>query len=305
MSGVFTKFLSLPFHFPLVRGMVSYAIIWPTCSIVQEYLEKGTTLENANWGRAARFGVFGTFFMAPVFYGWLKYSSRFFTRKDLITAMTRAVVEQVSYSPLAMAYFFFGMSVLEGKRYKECVKEVQEKFWPTYKVGVIFWPTAQTLNFYLVSEKNRMVFVSAASFVWTVYLAHMKAKELKNENFILESQLQVTSMPNKTVPLEPDTLIPIVAELNSDLNDQTAVVEGQGVEEVNDNNPMLVLEGNSEALEKKPELVSDIHEKSGSVPHVVVATHSEPTIEKKEQPKAPVKSSSDSTVDKKENHLPL
>lgn len=181
MPGFLTKVLHLPEQFPLIRGMVSYAIIWPTCSVTQEYLEHGTTVENADWARAARFGFFGTFFMAPVFYGWMKYTSRFFKRKNLMTAITRAAIEQVSYSPLAMAYFFFGMSLLEMKPIKSCVNEVREKFWPTYKIGVIFWPTAQTLNFYFISEKNRIVFVSAASFVWTVYLAHMKSKEQKNE----------------------------------------------------------------------------------------------------------------------------
>ncbi|XP_063369250.1 mpv17-like protein 2 [Cydia amplana] len=178
---ILTKVLHLPVQYPLIRGMVSYAVIWPTCSIVQEYVANGTTIENADWARAARFGFFGTFFMAPVFYGWMKYTSRFFKNKTLTTAITRALIEQVSYSPLAMAYFFFGMSALELKPFSTCVNEVKEKFWPTYKIGVVFWPTAQTINFYFVSEKNRIVFVSAASFVWTVYLAHMKAKEQRVE----------------------------------------------------------------------------------------------------------------------------
>ncbi|KOB67584.1 Mpv17-like protein [Operophtera brumata] len=184
MSGIFAKvkklkLLKYPLNYPLVRGMVSYSIIWPTCSIVQEYLVHGTSIEDADFSRAARFGIFGTFFMAPVFYGWMKYTSRFFKSKTLKTAMIRAAIEQVSYSPLAMAYFFFGMSLLEAKPVKTCVNEVKEKFWPTYKIGAVFWPTAQTINFYYIGEKNRILFVSAASFVWTVYLAHMKAKEQK------------------------------------------------------------------------------------------------------------------------------
>ncbi|XP_013138032.1 PREDICTED: mpv17-like protein [Papilio polytes] len=189
MSGIITKVCRLPVQFPLLRGMVSYAIIWPTCSIVQEYLEHGTSIENADKNRAARYGIFGTFFMAPVFYNWMKYTSRFFKGKTLITAITRAVIEQISYSPLAMAYFFFGMSALEGKSYNECVDEVREKFWPTYKIGALFWPTTQTINFYFISEKNRIVFVSAASFVWTVYLAHVKSRNKFIEPDVQEIEL--------------------------------------------------------------------------------------------------------------------
>ncbi|CAH2059346.1 unnamed protein product, partial [Iphiclides podalirius] len=176
MSGILTKVIRLPVKFPLLRGMVSYALIWPTCSVVQEYLEHGTTLADADWARAARYGVFGTFFMAPLFYNWMKYSGRFFKGRTLKTAVFRAAIEQVSYSPVAMAYFFFGMSLLEMRPLSSCVEEVRLKFWDAYKIGALFWPAAQTINFYFVSERNRIVFVSAASFVWTVYLAHVKSR---------------------------------------------------------------------------------------------------------------------------------
>ncbi|XP_028031873.1 mpv17-like protein [Bombyx mandarina] len=184
MSGILSKVLRLPRKYPLLRGMLCYAVIWPACSITQEFMEHGPNLEKLDWARATRFGVFGTFFMAPVFYGWMKYSSRFFKRNNLKTAILRAGLEQISYAPLATAYFFFGMSLLEMKPIKECLKEVEEKLWPTYKIGVLFWPMAQTVNFYFVSEKNRIVFVSLASFVWTVYLAHVKSKE-KNEKAVI------------------------------------------------------------------------------------------------------------------------
>lgn len=265
MSGLLTKILSLPVHFPLVRGMLSYAIIWPTCSIVQEYIEHGTSLSNANWGRAARFSFFGTFFMAPVFYGWMKYSSRFFKRKDLMTAISRAAVEQVSYSPLAMAYFFFGMSMLEGKPYKACVNEVREKFWPTYKIGVVFWPTAQTLNFYFVSEKNRIVFVSAASFVWTVYLAHMKGKQQKNEDHFSGHDPLPLIIEHKADPVtevEPESVMDkthLIADENvaPDYIQDNPAVEMKGDGDNVSENPMYVVDSGVD--DKVPALVSEEH----------------------------------------------
>lgn len=188
MSSIRAKVFNLPSQFPLLRGMLSYSIIWPTCSVVQEYIEHGTTIENCDWVRAARYSIFGTFFMAPVFYGWMKYISPFFKGKSLKIALTRALIEQVSYSPCAMAYFFFGMSALEMKPLSRCVQEVKDKFWPTYKIGAVFWPSAQTLNFYFVSEKNRIIFVSLASFVWTVYLAHVKAKENSSGIYVKQEE---------------------------------------------------------------------------------------------------------------------
>ncbi|KAF9798170.1 hypothetical protein SFRURICE_019680 [Spodoptera frugiperda] len=176
--GALTKIRHLPEQYPMIRGMVSYAIIWPTCSITQEYLERGTTIDQADWARAARFGFFGAFCMSPVFYCWMKYTSRFFRKNSIVSAIKRAAIEQITYGPLALAYFYFGMSLLEMKPISACVTEVKEKFWPTYKIGVFYWPLVQTLNFYFIAENNRIIFVSAASFIWTVYLSHMKSKSV-------------------------------------------------------------------------------------------------------------------------------
>lgn len=36
-----------------------------------------------------------------------------------------------------------------------------------------FWPVIQTVNFAYVAEKNRVVVVSVASFLWTMFLSYM------------------------------------------------------------------------------------------------------------------------------------
>lgn len=182
MSGI-KKIRELFIQFSLLRGMLSYALIWPSSSIAQQYIEQGS-LSEVNVARAARFAFFGTFFMAPVCYGWMRFSNRYFKKKSLKMAMTSAVSGQVCYSPLAVAYFLFGMSVIELNSFEACVDEVRDKFWPTYSAGLMFWPVAKTLNFYFISDNNRIVFASACSFVWTMYLVtepkQSKTGPLKN-----------------------------------------------------------------------------------------------------------------------------
>lgn len=101
-----------------------------------------------------------------------------------------------------MTSFYFIMSLLEGKSVKEGIEEVKSKFWPTYKVksyvtfqsyinnikicyfkaAMCIWPAVSTLNFALVPEKNRVVFISMCSLLWTCFLAYMKQLSLENEN---------------------------------------------------------------------------------------------------------------------------
>lgn len=118
--------------------------------------------------------------MSPLFYSWMRFNDRLFPKKDLVTVLKRTALETFTYGPFAMSYFFFGMSMLEGKRVEACINEVKKKLWPTFKLGVVFWPTVQTVNFYFVSPKNRIIFVSMASFVWTIFMCHMKAMQTKS-----------------------------------------------------------------------------------------------------------------------------
>ena len=47
------------------------------------------------------------------------------------------------------------------------------------QIGVCVWPVLQTINFLVVPEKNRVVYVSICSLMWTSFLAYMKSLEAK------------------------------------------------------------------------------------------------------------------------------
>ncbi|XP_034188644.1 mpv17-like protein isoform X2 [Osmia lignaria lignaria] len=179
MRVIFVKFREVTQKYPIVRGMASYTIIWPTGSLIQQKIIGNDEL---NYMQALRFSLYGGFFVAPTLYCWLRCSSYFWPKSDLKSAITKALVEQVTYGPAAMCCFFFGINLLEMKPVAECIEEVKHKFWPTYKVGVCVWPILQTINFVLIPEHNRVVYVSFCSLIWTSFLAHMKALEAKKNH---------------------------------------------------------------------------------------------------------------------------
>lgn len=182
----------------MVKGMAVYSVIWPTSSCIQQIVNK----EEFDWKKSFRFFLFGTFFVAPTLYGWVKLTSHMWPQMNLKSGITKAAVEQVSYGPMAGVSFFTIMSLLEGKNFKEACKEVKDKFPSTFQgkfifkikiscnplflaVGVCFWPLVQVINFTFIKERNRVSFVAMGSFVWTIFLAYMKqldAEKLKKEN---------------------------------------------------------------------------------------------------------------------------
>ncbi|KAM7349923.1 mpv17-like protein isoform 4-T6 [Cochliomyia hominivorax] len=159
---------------PLIRGSISYAILWPTGSFIQQTLE----------GKS----------LTPTLYGWVKLTSAMWPHMSLKIGLLKASIEQISYGPFACASFFMGMSLLELKTFSEAIDETKEKFLPTFKVGIFIWPILQTINFSMIPEKNRLVFVSICSLMWTTFLAYMKRKEFIDH---LDPDHQTTSVEHK------------------------------------------------------------------------------------------------------------
>lgn len=135
MSSVGVNIKAVFKQYPIIRGILSYAVIWPTSCICQQTIA-GKNWKTYDWAQAARFSFFGSCFTAPSLYAWIRLSSRIWPRSNLKTAIKKALIEQVTYGPAAMICFFFGMSLLESKTIAQAKQEVQNKFLPTYKVDI-------------------------------------------------------------------------------------------------------------------------------------------------------------------------
>ncbi|CAH0556166.1 unnamed protein product [Brassicogethes aeneus] len=176
--SVFSRFAAFTHRHPIIRGMLSYGAIWPTSSLIQQTMA-GKTWETYDWMQAVRFATYGGLFTAPTLYGWIRLSTLIWPKTDLKTAVTKAVVEQMTYGPAALACFFFGMSLLEGKSINESCESVKAKFLPSYQVAICVWPFLQTINFCYVPERNRVPYVSVCSLGWSTFLAYMHQLKMK------------------------------------------------------------------------------------------------------------------------------
>lgn len=164
--------------YPVVRGMITYSLLWPTGCLIQQSVT-GTPWREYDWKKCFRFFVYGGFIVAPSLYCWIRLASMMWPAQNLRSAVAKALTEQVSYTPMAMTLFYFGMSLMESKTVEEAIAEVRAKVPPTYKVAICIWPLLQTFNFAVVPEKNRVPFVSMCSLLWTIFLAYMKQLELE------------------------------------------------------------------------------------------------------------------------------
>jgi len=121
-----------------------------------------------------RFSLFGSLWVAPTLYVWVRVSGTIIKGSSLGAAALKAFLEQFTQGPFTIASFYFVMNILEGNGTTKATEEVKSKFLPTWKRAVTYWPFVQTINYSIMPLNNRVVFSGIASFVWIIYLSCMK-----------------------------------------------------------------------------------------------------------------------------------
>jgi len=163
--------------FPVSKGMAAYAVLWPSSDLCRQLAVKGNQKDEnfqLDIPRLLRFSLFGSFWVAPSLYLWVKLSGNIIKGSSIGSAALKAFIEQFTQGPFTIVSFYFGMNLLEGNGTSKAVEEAKTKFFPTWKTAVTFWPFVQTINYSIVPLHNRVVFSGIASFIWTIYLSFMK-----------------------------------------------------------------------------------------------------------------------------------
>ena len=101
MSVVFSKVALYNRKYPLIKGMLSYAAIWPISSLIQQ---KIMGKEKLDYVQAARFCIFGSLFVAPTLYLWIRTSSLLFPGNSFKTALTKV---NFLYKDILLYFFFY------------------------------------------------------------------------------------------------------------------------------------------------------------------------------------------------------
>ncbi|KAL5276318.1 hypothetical protein ACFFRR_001889 [Megaselia abdita] len=172
-STLFSRLRHIIATKPMVRGMISYSILWPTGSLLQQTMEN-KKFGDYDWKRVLRYSMYGSLYVAPTLHYFMRLTSHMWPVISLRTGIYKAVLDQMAYGPFAVTSFYLLMTLMESKTWDEACTEVKNKFFPTYKVGLCVWPILQTINYSFVPERNRLIYVSVCSLIWTSFLAYVK-----------------------------------------------------------------------------------------------------------------------------------
>ncbi|XP_078691025.1 mpv17-like protein [Branchiostoma floridae x Branchiostoma belcheri] len=149
------------------------------------FIEKATHQHSTfslDLGRTARMSFIGFACLGNFNYVWIPFLEGLFPGATVRKTLAKVLVDQVIAAPILITAFYVGLRTLERK--PDVFAVVREKFVDTYLTGMMFWPAAQTINFYLLPLQYRVIFLGVCSFTWANVMCFMKARA---EQKLLES----------------------------------------------------------------------------------------------------------------------
>ncbi|XP_075384576.1 mpv17-like protein isoform X1 [Tenrec ecaudatus] len=151
-------------RYPWPTNVAVYASLFSAGDALQQRLKGGPT----DWQQTRRVATVVVAFHANFSYVWLRLLERALPGRTPRAILAKVLCDQVLAAPIAVSAFYAGMSLLQGK--DDIFLELKQKFWNTYKSGLMYWPFVQVTNFCLVPVHWRTSYNGLCGFFWAIFL---------------------------------------------------------------------------------------------------------------------------------------
>ena len=129
--------------------------------------------------RTLRWTIVGLTLHGPYFFLAFGKLDRLFSTPTFANAFKKTAITQLTIFPPYLVALFSFLNVLErhgsdGKKTSnnnDIIPKVQQAF----KVGCIFWPIANSINFSFISPQRRIPYLATVGGIWNGYLSYMNA----------------------------------------------------------------------------------------------------------------------------------
>ncbi|XP_054851376.1 mpv17-like protein [Eublepharis macularius] len=171
--------LGLVRRHPWVVNVAAYGTLFSAADVAQQVLAR-PHLDASEQGyldlkQTGKVALVGFSFHANFNYFWFRSLERLLPGTNVARVIAKVTCDQAIAAPLTIGAFYAGLSLLDGE--SDIFGNLREKFWPTYKTGVLCWTLFQTVNFTLVPPVLRTAYVGACSFLWTAFLCYLRQND--------------------------------------------------------------------------------------------------------------------------------
>lgn len=181
---LFTKYL-----------LVTNLTISTTFSGLGDFLEQSYEIVagyQKNWDRMRTLKLGSTGLpVGLVCHYWFIFLDRLITGRTGKFLVKKLLLDQFIGSPLYILVFFLSMGIWNGWSRKELKEEILTKGVDLYTAEWIVWPPAQTINFYFLPTRFRLLYDSIISLGFDTYFSYVTHKDKREKNSTSNTQNEV------------------------------------------------------------------------------------------------------------------
>ncbi|XP_066496930.1 mpv17-like protein [Tiliqua scincoides] len=145
-------------------NVLLYGALFAAGDAAQQRLRGG----RADWAQTRRVALVALAFHGHFSFFWLRALERLLPGRAPRAVLAKVLCDQLLGAPVAVLAFYTGMSLLQGK--EDIFSDCRQKFWNTYKTGLMYWPFVQLSNFSLVPVHLRTAYTGLCGFIWAAFL---------------------------------------------------------------------------------------------------------------------------------------
>ncbi|XP_036923639.1 mpv17-like protein isoform X1 [Sturnira hondurensis] len=153
-------------RYPWFSNVLLYGALCTAGDALQQRLRGGP----ADWRQTRCVATVAVVFQANYSYVWQRLLERAVPGRTPRAILTKVLCDQALGAPVAISAFYTGMSILQGK--DDIFLDLKQKFWNTYKSGLMYWPFVQLTNYSLVPVQWRTAYIGLYGFLWFSFLCY-------------------------------------------------------------------------------------------------------------------------------------
>lgn len=108
---------------------------------------------------------------APIVRGWYKSLDKMFPLNTKTSAIKKLVCDQLFFGPFIQMTALVSLEFMKSKSYLMVKENYKRNYLDLMLNALKFWPFVQTVNFFLIPLKFRVLFGSVAALFWNIYLS--------------------------------------------------------------------------------------------------------------------------------------
>ncbi|XP_074494137.1 peroxisomal membrane protein 2 isoform X2 [Sebastes fasciatus] len=146
------QYLFLLKKYPILTKSVTSGILSALGNLLSQILEarkkakNGVQVNEIDTAGAARYAVYGLFITGPLSHYFYQLMEVWMPSTDPLCIVKRLLLDRLIFAPGFLLIFYFVMTVLEGKGWRDFEKKMRGSYWTALKMNWKVWTPFQFIN---------------------------------------------------------------------------------------------------------------------------------------------------------------